>query len=71
MADEKNFLDFILDAKKDSDLAMNFMRLRNPEDVKTFFDQHNYAIKAADIEKVIEVRRIFAELPQPDGSDKY
>ena len=50
---------------------MNFMRLRNAEDVKTFFDKHNYAIKEADIEKIIQVRRIFAELPAPDGSDKY
>jgi hypothetical protein len=71
MADENNFIDFILAAKKDSDLAMNFMRLRNAEDVKTFFDKHNYAIKEADIEKIIQVRRIFAELPAPDGSDKY
>ena len=71
MADVKNFLDFILDAKRDRELAVNFMQLRSAEDVKTFFNNHNYEVKEADIEKVIEVRRIFAEMPPPDESDRY
>ena len=71
MANGKSFLDFIVDAKADRELAVAFMQLMNPEDIKPFFDQHGYEIKEDDVEKVVEVRQLFAEMPHPQGGDRY
>ena len=71
MTNGKSFLDFILDAKADRELAVAFMQLMNAEDVKAFFDDHGYDIKEQDIEKIIEVRQLFADMPPPQEGDRY
>ncbi len=37
MANGKSFLDFIVDAKADRELAVAFMQLMSPEDIVPFF----------------------------------
>ena len=71
MANGKTFLDFIVDAKNNRELAVAFMNLMNPEDIVPFFQEHGYDIKADDVEKVVEVRQLFAEMPHPQGGDRY
>jgi len=71
MADGKSFLDFIVDAKADRELAVAFMQLMSPEDIVPFFNERGYDIKAEDIDKVVEVRQLFADMPHPQGGDRY
>jgi predicted ribosomally synthesized peptide with nif11-like leader len=71
MANGKTFLDFIVDAKNDRELAMAFMNLMDPEDIVPFFQEHGYDIKADDVGKIVEVRQLFAEMPPPKEGDRY
>ena len=71
MANGKSFLDFIVDAKDDRDLAVDFMQLASREDILPFFQEHGYDIKADDVDKVIQVRQLFTDMPHPQGGDRY
>ena len=71
MANGKSFLDFIVDAKDDRDLAVAFMQLGSQEDIVPFFEEHGYDIKADDVDNVIQVRQLFADMPHPQGGDIY
>lgn len=71
MATAKSFIDFILDAKDNRQLAVTFMQLANAEDFITFFADNGYDIAEDDIGKIIEARRFFAEVSRPHGDDRY
>jgi len=71
MATAKNFIDFVLDAKDNRQLAVTFMQLANTEDFIAFFADHGYDIAEGDIGKIIEARRFFAEVSRPHGDDRY
>ena len=71
MANSKSFIDFILDAKDNRDLAVMFNQLANEEDFKRFFSDNGYDIAEGDIEKIIAARRFFAEVSRPQEDDRY
>jgi hypothetical protein len=71
MTNGNSFLDFIVAAKKNRELAVAFMQLMSPEDIKPFLDGHGYIIAEEDVEKVVEVRQLFAEMQHPQGGDRY
>ena len=71
MTNGNTFLDFIVAAKINRELAVAFMQLMNPEDIKPFLDEHGFIIAEEDVAKVVEVRQLFAEMQHPQGGDRY
>ena len=71
MANGKSFIDFILDAKDNQDLALNFMQLANEADLKKFFADEGYDINENEIPKIMEARKFFAEVSRPHDDDRY
>lgn len=72
MADGKNFLDFIVDAKNNRELGVAFMQLMSPDDILPFFEEHGYDIKEEEVQKIVEVRELVAEMAEPgEGGDRY
>ena len=71
MANSKSFIDFILDAKDNRALIVNFMQLANEADFKTFFADNGYNIAEGDIGKIIETRKFFAQISRPQNDDRY
>lgn len=64
---KKNFVDFIVDAQKDTKLAKDFLNLKSPKDLKAFFIEKGYdGIRDTDFDKLAKV----TEGMQPDILDK-
>ena len=71
MSNEKGFVDFILDAKDNRRLVMQFMQIPDAEDVKKFFDDNGYSIKESEIGKIMEARTFLSEITRPYDDDRY
>jgi len=71
MSDEKGFVDFILEAKDNRRLVMQFMQIPDAEDLKKFFDDNGYNIKEDEIGKIMEARTFLSEITRPHDDDRY
>lgn len=71
MSNEKGFVDFILDAKDNRQLVMNFMQIPEAKDLKKFFDDNGYNIKEGEIGKIMEARTFLSEISRPHDDDRY
>jgi hypothetical protein len=68
MAGEKNFIDFILDAKDDSGLLQGFATKNSAQKLKNFFEKNGYkGISKAECSKLIKAKKEFGftEWPPP------
>ncbi|MCK4783904.1 MAG: hypothetical protein KAV87_09155 [Desulfobacteraceae bacterium] len=66
-----NFIDFILDAQKDRQLAIEFLLYTDPNDLKNFFNVKGYAISMDEIVKILELRTILASKVSLHCIDDY
>ena len=71
MSNEKGFVDFILDAKDNRQLLMNFMQIPDAGGLKKFFDDNGYTIKESEIEKIMEARTFLSGISRPHDDDRY
>ena len=71
MADGKSFLDFIVDAKNNRELGVAFMQLVSPDDILPFLEERGYDIKEDDVQKIVEVRELVAEMAESGEGDRY
>ena len=72
MANGKSFLDFIVDAKNNRELGVAFMQLVSPDDILPFFEERGYDIKEEEVQKIVEVRELGAEMAESGGGgDRY
>ena len=71
MSNGKNFVDFILDAKDNRHLLMNFMQIPDAADLKKFFDDNSYDIKEDEIGKIMEARTFLSGISRPHDDDRY
>lgn len=71
MSNEKGFVDFILDAKDNRQLLMNFMQIPDAEGLKKFFDDNGYTIKESEIGKIMEARTFLAGISRSHDDDRY
>jgi hypothetical protein len=71
MSNEKGFVDFILDAKDNRQLLMNFMQIPDAGGLKTFFDDNGYTIKESEIGKIMEARTFLSGISRPHDDDRY
>jgi hypothetical protein len=71
MSDEKGFVDFILDAKDNRQLLMNFMQIPDAAGLKKFFVDNGYDIKESEIGKIMETRTFLSGIARPHDDDRY
>lgn len=71
MSNGKNFVDFILDAKNNRQLLMNFLQIPDAKDLKKFFDDNGYDIPQSEIGKIMEARTFLSEISRPQDDDRY
>ena len=65
MGNEKNFIDFILDAQKNEDLVQGFFDCEDVEQLKAFFGDE-YKVESKDCEKLINAKKdLGLEWPLP------
>lgn len=57
--EQKNFIDFILEAQKEPKLGMDLMKINTTDELKTFFDKEGYSIKEKECEKIAEAMKNF------------
>lgn len=57
MAEEKNFIDFIVDAQKDEDLLKGFIECQNEAQLEEFFSKRKYQLGNNDYKKLIKAKR--------------
>jgi len=71
MSNGKGFVDFILDAKDNRQLVVNFMQIPDAKDLKKFFDDNGYNIQESEIGKIMEARGFLSEISRPHDDDRY
>ena len=71
MSNGKGFVDFILDAKDNRQLLMNFMQIPDAAGLKKFFDDNGYDIKESEMGKIMEARTYLAGISRPQDDDRY
>ena len=56
--DEKNFIDFIVDAQNDESLLENFINCQDEDALYNFFNkEHDYKVSKKDCEKLIKAKK--------------
>ena len=68
---KKGFLDFILDARTDRQLVMEFLLYMHPDDLYNFFRQKGYAVTKEEVQKILEIRRFLASQVTLQCIDDY
>ena len=71
MSNGKGFVDFILDAKDNRQLVVNFMQIPDANDLKKFFEDNGYNIQESEIGKIMEARTFLSEISRPHDDDRY
>ena len=71
MSNGKGFVDFILDAKDNRQLVVNFMQIPDATDLNKFFDDNGYNIQESEIGKIMEARGFLSEISRPHDDDRY
>ncbi|MCK4820488.1 hypothetical protein KA005_32285 [bacterium] len=66
-----NFIDFILDAQQNRDLALGFLRIDNAGDLRDFLENYD-GIQDEEFEKIITAKKHFEDkLIDKFGDDYY
>ena len=56
---DKNFIDFIIDAKDSADLYDGFVKMSSPKTLEEFFKLKGYVVSSDDCEKLIRAKSDF------------
>ena len=65
-----NFIDFILDAQQDRDLALSFLRIDNAEELRDFLENYD-GIQDDEFEKIIRAKKHFEDKVIDKFGDDY
>jgi hypothetical protein len=71
MSNGKGFVDFILDAKDNRQLLMNFLQIPDAAGLKKFFDDNGYDIQESEIGKIMAARTFLSGISRPQDDDRY